>query len=201
MSGGSGIEKGLDWGEPSKVPTSVTVCHTDAEAADAPGPVVLTGGDLHRGLGRPTVRGVGEMSTLVHVDTMVCHVHTGEGVVTRRAVAHVVIGRILGRGRFAACLNSGFFGELSLTPRSHPGDGRIEVIEFDATMRIRDRVMARRRAMTGSHVPHPAILTSANNSWSAVRIGHESLRLDGMRIPRWHRLEIVVEPRSLPVHL
>jgi len=201
MTGSSGFGRGMDWGVPSRVPDGATITRGDADAAIATGPVVLDGGDLHRGLGRPVARGIGEESTMVLVDSMLCRVETDDGRLDIPAVAHVVVGRLIGPGRFAACVNAGFLGDLSLSPRSHPGDGRIEIVEFDPSMGVRERLMARRRAVTGSHVPHPAIRTTSATTWSTERRAGEPLRIDGVRIPRWRRLDLSVRPGSLTVHL
>lgn len=201
MSEPSGIHKGTDWGVPSRVPENAVSCHGDSDVARASGPVVLLGGDLYRSVGRPSPRSVGEASTLLRIDSLICSVESDVGCVEIPAAAHVAIGRFVGRSRFVACVNAGFMGEMSISPRSHPGDGRFEIVEFDASMGFRKRLMARRRAKTGNHVPHPAIRTTSAVSWSTHREGREALRIDGVPIDTWNRIEIRLEPGSLTVHL
>lgn len=197
----SGIEKGRDWGRPSRVPVGVLRCGSDADAAAARGPVVLTGGDVHRGLGRPVPKSPGEESVLVEVDRMVCSIMTRDGELHIPAFAHVVVGRLLSPGVFEACVNAGFVGGRNLTPRSHPGDGRFEAIRLEPSMGLRQRREARRRSSTGAHVPHPLVRIVHTTQWSCVRKGRERLRIDGVVIAGWVSVEVVAEPGVVHVHL
>lgn len=199
MSGG--IEKGRDWGRPSRVPDDAIRCGSDADASAARGPVVLTGGDVHRGLGRPAPKSPGEESVLVEVDRMLCSVTTRTGEVRIHAFAHVVVGRLLSPGVFEACVNAGFVGGRNLTPRSHPGDGVVEAIRLEPSMGLRQRREAQRRSYTGAHVPHPLVRILPTTQWSCVRTGRERLRIDGVVIPGWVSVEVVVEPGAVHVHL
>ncbi|MCZ7630088.1 MAG: hypothetical protein M5U19_14025 [Microthrixaceae bacterium] len=45
----------------------------------------------------------------------------------------------------------------NLAPRAHPGDGLIDTIE--GSLGFSDRLRARRRFVTGTHVPHPSLVT------------------------------------------
>lgn len=197
----SGIEKGRDWGHPSRVPGDAVRCGSDVDAAAARGPVVLAGGDVHRGLGRPVPKSPGEESVLVEVDRMLCSITTRTGERRIHAFAHVVVGRLLAPGVFEACVNAGFVGGRNLTPRSHPGDGVFEAIRLDPSMGLRQRREARRRSLTGAHVPHPLVQILPTTQWSCERTGRERLRIDGAVIPGWVSVEVVVEPGAVHVHL
>lgn len=201
MNDSPGISEGRDWGTPETVPSDLVVCTSDAEAAISPVPVGLSGGDLHRSLGTPTVPGPGQTSTVVRVDRMRCEIDTDHGPVSVMAVSHVLVGRFVGAGRFTGCVNAGFVGEKNLTPRSHPGDGRVEVVTVDPEMSLRQRLVAVRRARTGTHVPHPMVSITAAQEWETTRRGREVLIVDGRRIRRWSRVRVTVEPGSLSVYL
>ena len=175
----SGIAPGRDWGVPGVVPHDLALCRNDAEAAVAASRAGLTGGDLHRSLGSPPVPEAGGPCTVLGVDRMSCDIETERGVVSVMAVSHVLVGRLVGIGRFTGCLNAGFVGEMNLTPRSHPGDGRFEVITIDAAMPLRQRLVAARRSRTGTHLPHPGISVSAQREWKTDRRGREILTIDG----------------------
>ena len=54
-----------------------------------------------------------------------------------------------------AAMNAEWLDEWDVEPRAHPGDGLLDT--FDVTMSLRDRLKARPRLRTGTHVPHPAI--------------------------------------------
>ena len=194
------ISKGEAWGEPGSMPEGGVVVASDAEASSAledarragrPFPALgLTGGDLWRTLG-----GRGALSTVVRCDL-------GEVLVDGRLrlfVAHVVVrGRTLWRGRATAVLNAQYLGAWDVAPRSHPGDGKLDVVEVAASMSIGDRWKARRRLPSGTHVPHPAI---SERRVAAIQVdvaGHRVL-VDGRPAPPAKALSIRIEPDALTV--
>lgn len=167
------IRKGEAWGSEVARPTTVRVAHGDAElaswvAADPAGDYAVDGGDLHRTVGSP--RSVGVRSHRLPIDVL--------DVVTDRdrhlAVAHVVIRRRWWRGRVVFVCNVGQVGRWNVAPRAHPNDGRFDVVDVSAAMRLRDRWEARRRLPTGTHVPHPAISmrSAAEWTWSDPACAH-----------------------------
>jgi hypothetical protein len=56
-------------------------------------------------------------------------------------------------------MNCEFLGDWDVAPRGHPNDGRVETFHVESSFGIRDRLAARRRLRTATHVPHPAIAT------------------------------------------
>jgi hypothetical protein len=55
-------------------------------------------------------------------------------------------------------MNAEWMGEWDVAPRAHPGDGLLDVL--DVRLAFSDRVKARRRLRTGTHVPHPRVAQS-----------------------------------------
>jgi hypothetical protein len=152
------VKRGSEWGERVSVPSDALPVATDADAAAAIGrkaqrPVVLRGGDLFRTLGGPAT------GLRVPIDV----IDVAFDGVAGSAVAHVVARRAgrLGwwRGPAVAVMNAQYIGRWDVAPRSHPNDGRLDVVEMAGTMSVRARWQAWRRLPTGSHVPHPDILT------------------------------------------
>ncbi len=188
------IKPGQAWGLPVPRPSALVVVHSDAELAMAlsrqPGtPLGVGGGDLARTLG-VTSASSRTMSTRETVneyliDLLEVRLDDAEEPIT--AVAHVVArapsssGRWL-RGRILAVMNAEFIGAWDVAPRGHPNDGRVEVFDIDASMSVRERLAARRRLPTGTHVPHP-------------RIGTRSVRTGTWQFES--RLDIVVDGRHL----
>lgn len=60
-------------------------------------------------------------------------------------------------------MNAQYRGEWDVAPRGHPNDGRVEVLEVDERMSLRQRWAARRRLPTGAHLPHPMISASSRS--------------------------------------
>ncbi len=194
------IEKGVAWGEPGQVPADAVTCIDDvAVAAGHDGVVVVAGGDLHKGLGMPRVKTPGEECMFLPVDLMRVAVETTDGMVLQlRAVAHVCIGSFGARGGFSGLVNAGFVDGLNLAPRGHPGDGRVELVTMDKDTPWRQRLMARRRAVTGTHVPHPMIDVAVCDTWTASVEGGD-LSVDGVMIPGARRVTVSVDPGRVRV--
>lgn len=155
------IRAGEDWGAPvsSSSPDAV-VGITDREIAEwlAGGrTVIVRGGTLHSSLGAPEGH---EVSRALSIDLLeIRSVVSGERLGV--AVSSVLIRR---RGRFGLlwgrvvlASNCGEFDGVSACPRAHPNDGRIDFIEVERTMSLRQRRQAWRKAASGSHLPHPAL--------------------------------------------
>ena len=94
--------------------------------------------------------------------------------------------------------NGQFVDGLDVSPRGHPGDGRLEIQVY--ALRPGERGGMRRRLATGSHLPHPRIRTGSGRR-IRVRVtgGAWPLRVDGRAVGRTGTVE--VEVLSPAVHL
>jgi hypothetical protein len=192
------VDKGQDWGSAGSLPADGVVVRSDAEArrvitdarrANQPiPPLGLLGGDLCRTLG-----GRGELGTRATVDL-------GAALVDGRLhwfVAHLVMRRGWLRGPLFGAFNAEWLGDWDVAPRAHPGDGLLEVV--DVTMSAGDRLKARRRLPTGTHVPHPDIrITRADAVQRDVPPGHH-VELDGERLPAARAISVRLEPDAVRV--
>ena len=112
-------------------------------------------------------------------------------------VAHLVARRGWLRGPIVALMNAQFLGEWDVAPRAHPGDGKLD--RLSVSMHLSERLQARPRLPSGTHVPHPRI--------AVAQVAHTQLefekptpvRLDGERIGEARSLTIRVEPAALRV--
>lgn len=190
------IRRGEPWGLSATVPENRVVVDTDCGlvAADAH-EVSLLGGDLYRALGSPSVPDINSACTRLTIDAMECTVTTDDGDRRMFAVSSVVVGRTVSRGRFVCVSNSGWWRGLNIAPRAHPNDGVADVVSFAESMPVVQRVIARRRASTGTHLPHPDIAVGRVEHWEATRSRPgEPLRIDGRRVRGWLRVEVRVHP-------
>lgn len=204
MIGERGPGWGVDWGEVGEIPAGARTASSDAAAGRivaearranrAIPPVVLTGGDLARTLGLET--GAGSMGTTgsrVAVDV-------GAVLVDGRLhwfVAHLVARRSWWRGRLLVAANASFIGRWNAAPRSHPGDGRLDVFDADPPLMV--RLAARRRLPSGTHIPHPHI---TQRRTAAAQYDLEpalDVYLDGVRLDRTRTLSLRVEAGALEV--
>jgi hypothetical protein len=199
------ISKGSAYGSPGPLPADGVVVGSDADAAAVVTealragrrvpPLGLVGGDLCRTLG-----GQGEEARLRSEDATSFPVDLGCALLDGRLhwfVAHVVAHRWAWRGRFAVAMNAEWLGDLDLGPRSHPGDGLLDLTEGE--LGLRERLAARRRARTGSHLPHPGLRTTRSKraQWSFA--DGIPVALDGVTVGTVREIVLHVEPDALTV--
>lgn len=215
------IRKGEAWGELAPLPPGTLFAADDAaarrlvEAARRAGrpvpPLGLAGGDLWRTMGgrpesahivpvedggfrvRRAPDGTGDRVTVAPVDL-------GSVLIDGRQhwfVAHLVARRSWWRGRIVAAMNAEFLGRWDVAPRGHPNDGRLDILDVDAGLPLGDRLKARRRLPSGTHVPHPGI---HQERVPAVQVEFDRptpVWLDGEQVGEGRRLSIRVEPDAL----
>jgi diacylglycerol kinase family enzyme len=151
-----------------------------AWARGQPIPAVgLTDGDLRRALG-----GRRNEDELRRDDTVLtASVDIGSVLVsgTRHAfVAHLVARARGWRGPVYAVMNSEWLGDWDVAPRAHPGDGFFDVVE--ARLSLHDRLEARRRLPTGTHLPHPSITVRKLSSGDIDFGVRRAIYVDGVRV-------------------
>lgn len=197
------IRKGEPWGGPGALPDDGVLVHTDAEAravvtaarrAGLPVPTLgLLGGDLARAVGA-----TGDEARLRGPDARRLPLDLGAVLVDGTLhwfVAHLVARGPLWQGRAVVAMNTELLGPWKVAPRAHPNDGLLDVL--DGRLGWDDRLKARRRAVHGEHLPHPAIRVTRTAAIQVELDRPTEVRLDGERIGRARRLSIRVEPDAL----
>ena len=183
------IRKGEAWGQPVERPAGLAVAASDAALArlierDPNGAFTVAGGDLFRTVGSP--RAVGATMQRLPIDLL-------EIVADGRrhtAVAHVVVRRRWWRGAIVFVCNVDHVGTWNVAPRAHPNDGRLDVT--DGSISTREWPEFRKRARTGSHLPHPDLSSFAAASWTTEFDKPTMVWTDGVRMGWCRRLEVQV---------
>jgi len=199
------IRKGEAWGETGGLPAGGVVVGSDAEAravvtaarraGDPVPPLGLAGGDLCRTLG-----GRGDEGRIRSDVGVRLPVDLGAVLVDGRQhwfVAHLVARRSWWRGRVVAAMNAEFIGPWDVAPRAHPDDGLLDVLDVSPTMPPLDRLRARGRLPSGSHVPHPAIAVARRPALQVAFDRPMPVWLDGERVGGGRDLSLRVEPDAL----
>lgn len=181
------IRRGEDWGIPGELAADASVASSDEELAQlllAGG--VLSGrhpeaglidGDLARTVGADgrslDIRGPNR--TRLPIDVGV--VRSDDDVMI--FVAHIVIRNFAWAGRTTAIMNAAFRGSWNASPRSHPNDGKLDVLV--AELSLADRLKARTRLPGATHVPHPDISVRRATEGIAQIGRREIVLVDGVR--------------------
>ena len=200
------IRRGEPWGQEAQTPDALRVVPTDRDArewvlahrdTDRPLKAVgLAGGDLARTLGGGTPgRFPGTVMT-APVDLLKVE---AEGRTTW-AIAHVVARRSWWIGDVWFAMNAQFFGPYDVAPRSHPNDGKVDVVHVLAGMSVRERLQARERARTGTHLPHPQLVATQVTTCSATFARPLVLWIDGVRWGTAATVTVTTAPDALIVY-
>ena len=199
------MKRGEDWGTTGPLPADGVVVHSDSEARRVvsearrrgaePPTLGLAGGDLARTLG-----GRGDVDRLHSDDATRLQVDVGSALLDGEIhwfVAHLIARRGWARGRIVAVMNAEWWGNWSVGPRAHPGDGLLDIT--DASLSLPQRLLARRRLPSGSHVPHPEIRTNRAPAWQADFDPPLRVWLDHDLVTTARHVSVRVEPAAVQV--
>lgn len=221
------IEKGKDWGRREEIGLDVPLATNDGEisdlfaivehagkfALDGPELIALapqdasertpsndprsSAGGLAKTLGaRAAAHEIrGHERTVVPIDLGLVTAF-GAGTVHRFVVASslVIVSRFWS-GPIEGAMNSSFLGEWNVTPSGHPNDGRFDVVA--ANLSLSDRLKARKRLPSGSHVPHPDISIRRLKEASFTPAPSARVWIDGRLIGPAAKVDLVVFPDSV----
>lgn len=200
------IRKGEQWGEPAVCPPDLRVVSTDRDLREwvvwhrqreqSIRDIGVAGGDLARTCGGGSA--AHPAAAKVTVDAMRITLDDAEPT---WGVAHVVARRQWMRGEIVMVMNAQFLGAYDIAPRSHPNDGKVDVVRVDPAMSPRERWQARQRARTGNHLPHrhlslqPVAVLDRRFERSLV------VWIDGVRCGTAERLRVDVEPDAFTAYV
>jgi hypothetical protein len=199
------IRRGEAWGAVAPLPADGVVVGSDAEARDVisaarregrPLPTLgLLGGDLCRTLG-----GLRDEARLRSPEAMTFPIDLGIASLDGQEhcfVAHAIARRSWWHGRAVAAMNAQWLGAWDLGPRSHPDDGLLDIT--DGTLPLGDRLKARRRLPTGTHLPHPSLTVIRAPRAELTFAPALDVWLDGERMGRVEHLSLALEPDAVHV--
>jgi hypothetical protein len=204
------IRRGEQWGEAVASPPDLFVAPTDAAARTAVvaarsagteiAAIGFAAGDMARTMGGGAPGRFPGTVTRAPIDI----VRVEAGGERTWAVAHVVArGRGWAgwwRGEVLLAMNAQFHGGYDVAPRAHPNDGRLDLVRVAAAMGLRTRLQARRRARTGTHLPHPQIDAGQAAQTTVAFSRPLEIWVDGVHWRRAGALTLTVEPDALVGH-
>ena len=162
------IRKGKDWGEQVEAPADLLVFADDPSAnayfnevfvnGNMASPIAVLKSNLARtlGLSGATMNETNMLHTkfdLVEVDYVLASSLSGK----MHFLGSAIIRNGWLRGAITGVFNSSFIGSWDCAPKAHPNDSKLDVVSIDQSMKIRQRLTAKRLVKLGSHLPHPKI--------------------------------------------
>jgi hypothetical protein len=204
------IRPGEPWGQVGPVPPDLVVVADDQTLRAAAVQRIREGqprrlppfgprsGDLWRSIGgQPGVDriGAGGDVAVLPLDALRVQLDGEE----HWACSHVVARRSWWRGEVVAVMNVQYVGDWDVAPRSHPNDGKLDLVHVDAAMGVRARWQARHRLPLGTHVPHPQILTRQASAVDLVLDRRLPVWLDGELVGEHRHVVVTVVPDMLTV--
>jgi diacylglycerol kinase family enzyme len=199
------VKRGQDWGQSGPLPADGVVVHSNTELRklvedcrrsnqDLP-TVGLAGGDLWRTLG-----GSKQQSRLATAEAQHLKIDVGSVLVDGKIywfVAHAVARKNWWSGPIWVAANAAHHGKWNLAPRAHPGDGLLDIIS--GNLPFGQRLKARSRLATGTHLPHPGLKVRRTSAAQTTLAPGTSLWLDGHRVGEARDLSVRLEPEALHV--
>jgi hypothetical protein len=196
------IRKGEEWGIQFVAPEHLVLLPDDKHLAQMDQTTVgtLTGGDIHNALGSPAPVQPGVMCTQLQIDAMYVEIQmSATDEYSLFAGSSVEVGRLrpslFRKGQYVCVTNGGLIQGRNLAPRAHPNDGVLDSVTFSEEMTFRERLLAMKKSLTGTHLPHPNIHVSRAESFSFMRTSkHDHLFVDGEKMPLWQSVRVTVQP-------
>lgn len=195
------IRKGEQWGRRIAKPSRIRHVSSDAELAQCSSEdfISLGDGDIYATIGSPTMLPDLDECTLLPIDALhvkILSLDASEKYCT--AASCVEIGSfisLLKSGRYICVTNGGIVSGRNFAPRAHPNDGRLDIMLVAESMSFRDRLTARKKAITGTHIPHPSISLRQDETFSAKRLGErDKLQIDGVTVANWIEVSVSIVP-------
>lgn len=184
------IKKGEAWGSSSGPPIEATL-DDDASLAAHVGDkreavVSARGGDLVQTLGLSD--GPRREPRWFPIDMGFVRLDGGP---EHPFVAHVIARRPAWLGQAAVVMNAAWQGNRYLGPRSHPNDGLLDITV--GALPPRQLLAAAKRAKTGVHLPHPALVVRRVRTWEHTFDRPRTVWIDGRPMGHARALDCRVE--------
>lgn len=202
------ISKHLDWGRNILKPTDLVVCQDDADASR-----LLTGlvgerkhlpmvaiksSKLARALGTNGAQLESKSMQALQFDLIkIDFTNSSNEKVMVIAIGYALLRNSWWRGEITAVLNTSFIGDWDCAPKSHPNDGKFDVVNVSSQMRPSQRLIASRRVRLGTHLPHPQISTHQATGLEISTRALPNLFVDGQRFSKVSQINFTLLPDAV----
>ena len=202
------ISKHLEWGRDILKPEDLVICQDDAAASrlltgliseSKHLPIIaIKGSKLARALGTNGAQLESKSMRALPFDLIkINFTNSSNEKVMVIAIGYALLRNSWWRGEITAVLNTSFIGDWDCAPRSHPNDGKFDVVSVGSQMRPMQRLIASRRLRLGTHLPHPQISTHQATNLELSSSALPNLFVDGQRFAKVSQISFTLLPDAV----
>ncbi|MDA2954922.1 MAG: hypothetical protein O3B17_03685 [Actinomycetota bacterium] len=202
------ISKHLEWGRDILKPEDLVICQDDAAASrlltllvgeSKHLPIIaIKSSKLARALGTNGAQLESKSMRALPFDLIkINFTNSSNEKVMVIAIGYALLRNSWWRGEITAVLNTSFIGDWDCAPRSHPNDGKFDVVSVGSQMRPMQRLIASRRLRLGTHLPHPQISTHQTTSLELSSSALPNLFVDGQRFAKVSQISFTLLPDAV----
>ena len=189
------------WQFTTQTGSSLKVAKTDTEIVryyeSGESLIRLRGGDLYKSLGGKEIshNGTGNTSVALKLDLGVLKLKQSKYLFA----SYCKVADPLKPWLALWAVNSPIIAGKRISPKSHPADGLLDIIEFSMT--LREFQKAYKRFKSGDHIPHPDIKTSKKSEYRINLNKKQRIVVDGKTVAYAKDLSIELIPHAIAVVL
>jgi len=202
------ISKHLEWGREILKPEDLVICQDDAAASrlltgliseSKHFPIIaIKSSKLARALGTNGAQLDSKSMRALPFDLIkINFTNSSNEKVMVITIGYALLRNSWWRGEITAVLNTSFIGDWDCAPRSHPNDGKFDVVTVGSQMRPMQRLIASRRLRLGTHLPHPQISTHQATSLELSSNALPNLFVDGQRFAKVSQISFTLLPDAV----
>ncbi len=205
------IRKNEDWGSTVVRPENLVICETDAATSQLatdfylqqkPMPAIaITRSSLSRTLGKEGSN-VNSQNMQATPFDLIEVTFVDASMIEQKVLAlgYGLLRKSWWRGDIVAAMNTSFIGDWDCAPRSHPNDGKFDLLAVNGEMKSTQRLIASRRLKFGTHLPHPQISMKQLTSFDADCSAKPNLYVDNRRFMSVNQCKFRLLPDALTLY-
>jgi hypothetical protein len=205
------IRKNEDWGSTVVRPEDLVICETDAATSQLatdfylqqkPMPAIaITRSSLSRTLGKEGSN-VNSQNMQATPFDLIEVTFVDASMIEQKVLAlgYGLLRKSWWRGDIVAAMNTSFIGNWDCAPRSHPNDGKFDLLAVNGEMKSTQRLIASRRLKFGTHLPHPQISMKQLTSFDADCSAKPNLYVDNRRFMSVNQCKFRLLPDALTLY-
>jgi len=205
------IRKNENWGVTVARPESLVICETDAAASQlvtdyyvrnkSIPAIAIVQSNLSRALGTNGADIDSQNMQATPFDLI--EITFADDSKTEQKVLALGFGLLRKswwRGDIVAAMNTSFIGDWDCAPRSHPNDGKFDLLTVSSEMKPTQRLIASRRLRLGTHLPHPQISVKQITSFEADCSAKPNLFVDNRKFVCVNQCKFRLLPDALTLY-